>query len=174
MNTFAEILKYTLPSIVVAALAYLLIKQFIQKEQLLNQQQQKPDMQKTILPIRLQAYERLILLLERISPASLILRVSQPGMSAAQLQSALTQALREEFDHNLSQQVYISAKAWEDVKSAREELIRTINTAATALPAGATGADLAAQIFTLSLQPGKQTLQFAIDELKQEFNEKFS
>jgi len=174
MNTFVEVLKYTLPSIIVAGLAYFLIRQFIEKEELLHQHQRKLDMQKTILPVRLQAYERLILLLERISPASLILRVSQQGMSAVHLQSALIQALREEFDHNLSQQVYISAKAWEDVKSAREELIRTINTAATALPFDATGADLATQIFTLSLQSGKQPLQFAIDQLKQEFNENFS
>jgi hypothetical protein len=174
MNTVAEILKYILPSLVVAGLAYFLIKQFLEKEELLHQHQRKLDIQKTILPVRLQAYERLILLMERISPASLILRVSQPGMSAAQLQSALTQALREEFDHNLSQQVYVSSRAWEDVKSAREELIRMINTSASALPADATGADLAAQVFTLSLQPGKQTLQFAIDQLKQEFNENFS
>jgi hypothetical protein len=174
MNTFAEILKYTLPSLIVAALAYFIIKQFIEKEHELHRQQSKLDMQKTILPVRLQAYERLILLLERISPASLILRVSQPGMTAVQLQSALTQALREEFDHNLSQQVYVSAKAWEDVKSAREELISIINTAASSLAPEATGADLAAQIFTLSLQPGKQSLHFAIDQLKQEFNAKFS
>jgi hypothetical protein len=174
MNTVAEILKYILPSLVVAGLAYFLIKQFLEKEELLHQHQRKLDIQKTILPVRLQAYERLILLMERISPASLILRVSQPGMSALQLQSALTQALREEFDHNLSQQVYVSSRAWEDVKSAREELIRMINTAATALPADATGADLAAQVFTMSLQPGKQPLQFAIDQLKQEFNENFS
>jgi hypothetical protein len=174
MNTFAEILKYILPSLVVAGLAYFLIRQFFEKDERLYHHQLKLDMQKTILPVRLQAYERLILLLERISPANLLLRVSQPGMSAANLQTALTQSLREEFDHNLSQQVYISAKAWEDVKSAREELIRMINTAAAALPADATGADLATQVFMLSLQSGKQPLQFAIDQLKQEFNENFS
>jgi hypothetical protein len=174
MDTFAEILKYTLPSIVVAGLAYYLIKQFLEKDEHLQRHQLKLDMQKTMLPVRLQAYERLILLLERISPANLILRVNQPGMSATQLQSALTQALREEFDHNLSQQVYVSTRAWEDVKSAREELISMINSAATALPADATGADLATQVFTLSLQPGKQHLQFAIDQLKQEFNQNFS
>lgn len=174
MNTFAEILKYILPSLVVAGLAYLLIRQFLEKDAKFHQHQLKLDMQKTILPVRLQAYERLILLLERITPANLIIRVSQPGMTAAQLQTTLTQVLREEFDHNLSQQVYVSAKAWEDVKSAREELIRMINTAASAIPADATGADLATQIFTLSLQPGKQPLQFAIDQLKQEFNANFS
>jgi hypothetical protein len=174
MNMIVEILKFTLPSIVVAGLAYFIIEQFLEKEKALHQHQLKLDMQKTILPVRLQAYERLILLLERISPANLILRVSEHGMSAAQLQSSLTQALREEFDHNLSQQVYVSAKAWEDVKSAREELIRMINTAASLLPEDATGADLAAEVLTLSLQSGKQPLQFAIDQLKQEFNANFS
>lgn len=178
MNTFAEILKITLPALVVAILAYFLIRQFLQKDEkrqeLLNQQQMKLDMQKTMLPLRLQAYERLVLLLERISPANLLIRVNRSGMTAADLHSALTQALRDEFDHNLSQQVYVSGKAWENLKSAREELIRMINSAASKLTEDATGADLASEIFTLDLQPGKQAYQVALDQLKAEFREYFS
>jgi hypothetical protein len=178
MDTFPELLIITLPALVVAILAYLLIRQFLEKEvrrqELFIQQQLKHDLQKTMLPLRLQAYERLVLLLERISPATLLLRVSRSGMTAAQLHSALTLALRDEFDHNLSQQVYVSGKSWENLKNAREELIRMINSAATKLSADATGADLAEEIFTLDLQPGKQAYQIALDQLKEEFREFFS
>ena len=178
MNTFAEILKITLPALMVAILAYFLIRQFLEKDEkrqeLFNQQQIKLDMQKTMLPLRLQAYERLVLLLERISPANLLIRVNRSGMTAAEFHSAITQALRDEFDHNLSQQVYVSGKAWENLKSAREELIRMINSAASKLSADATGADLATEIFTLDLQPGKQAYQIALDQLKEELREYFS
>lgn len=178
MNTLAEILKLTLPALVVAILAYYLIRQFLEKDvksqELSNQHQMKLDMQKTMLPLRLQAYERLVLLLERISPANLLIRVNRPGMTAVDLHSALTQALRDEFDHNLSQQVYVSGKAWEKLKNAREELIRMINSAASKLAEDATGADLATEIFTLDLQPGRQAYQVALDQLKAEFREYFS
>lgn len=178
MDTFAEILKNTLPALLVALLAYFLIRQFLDKDEkqqeLFNQQQLKLDMQKTMLPLRLQAYERLVLLLERISPANLLIRVNHSGMSAEQLHLELTQALRDEFDHNLSQQVYVSGKAWENLRNAREELIRMINSAASKLSADATGADLATEIFTIDLQPGKQAYQVALDQLKEEFREYFS
>lgn len=178
MDTFAEILKITLPALLVALLAYFLIRQFLDKDEnrqeLFNRQQLKLDMQKTMLPLRLQAYERLALLLERISPANLLIRVNLMGMTAEQLHSALTQVLRDEFDHNLSQQVYVSGKAWENLRNAREELIRMINSAASKLSADATGADLATEIFTIDLQPGKQAYQVALDQLKEEFREYFS
>ena len=178
MNTFAELLKIFMPAIVVAIFAYFLIRQFLKKEErrqeLLNNHQLKLDIQKTMLPLRLQAYERLVMLLERISPANLLIRVNRSGMTAAQLHSALTQTIRDEFDHNLSQQVYVSVKAWENLKSAREDLLRMINSAATMLSSDATAADLATEIFTLDLKPGKQAYQIALDQLKEEFRKYFS
>lgn len=178
MDTLAEIFKIALPALFVALLAYFLIRQFLEKDEkrqeLFNQQHLKLEMQKTMLPLRLQAYERLVLLIERISPANLLIRVNLLGMTATQLHSALIQALRDEFDHNLSQQVYVSGKAWENLKNAREELIRMINSAASKLSVDATGADLAAEIFAIDLQPGKQAYQIALDQLKNEFREFFS
>jgi hypothetical protein len=177
MNTFAELLKIMLPALLVASLAYFLIRQFLEKEDKRqnqhNQLQAKLDMQKIMLPLRLQAYERLVLLLERISPANILIRVTHAGMTASELHTALTEALRDEFDHNLSQQVYVSGKAWGTLRNAREELIHMINSAASKLPADAMGADLASEIFALDLQPGKQAYQVAIDQLKDEFREYF-
>ncbi len=124
METIAEILKYVLPSLVVLATAYYLLKLFLDKEAEKTEIQMKSDLQKLSLPVRMQAYERLVLLLERIEPAGLLIRSNVPGMSAAQLQSELVQSIRSEFEHNLSQQLYVSTKVWEMVRNAREETTR--------------------------------------------------
>jgi len=142
----SELLKYMLPSLVVLATAYFLLKMFLEKEAEKNQVQLRLDNQKISLPVRMQAYERLVLLLERIEPAGLVIRTNLPGMTALQLQTALVQSIRSEFEHNLSQQLYVSVKAWEMVRNAREETIKRINTAAMQLAADATSADLASLI----------------------------
>ena len=81
----------------------------------------KKDERKVITPIRLQAYERSTLFLERISPEALIPRVHKNGMSARQLQQEMLNDVRREFDHNLSQQMYMSDQVWMVIKKAKEE-----------------------------------------------------
>ncbi len=82
------------------------------------------------LPLRLQAYERLILYLERISPDSLVMRMSRSNLSVAQFQNELVTSVRTEFEHNLAQQTYISSQSWEKVKSARNSIIKLISESA--------------------------------------------
>ncbi len=73
----------------------------------------------------------MILFLERISPDSLVIRVARPKMTTAQMQKALLSAIRKEFEHNMSQQIYVSGETWEAVKTAKESVIKLINTAAS-------------------------------------------
>jgi hypothetical protein len=81
---------------------------------------------KTVTPIRLQAYERVALFLERINPNSLVMRMHKPGMSARQLQSDLLQIVRAEFEHNMAQQIYMSPAAWKAIRAAKEETIKIL------------------------------------------------
>ncbi len=113
MNTFLDVLKYTIPSLIVFATAYFILKTFIESEEKKRTLEIRTKNQKLITPIRLQAYERLTLFLERISPNSVILRVQKPNMTASQLQREMLNIIRTEFEHNLSQQIYISKQAWE-------------------------------------------------------------
>ena len=168
MNDLFELLKYVVPSLVVFAAAYYLLKMFLDKEAEKNQVQLRLDMQKISLPVRMQAYERLVLLLERIEPAGLLVRTNVPGMTAYQLQTALVQSVRSEFEHNLSQQLYVSAKAWEMVRNAREETIKRINTAAMQVPAEATSADLASLILINDMDNDHSAVKGALDLLKSE------
>ncbi len=168
MNDLFELLKYVVPSLVVLAAAYYLLKMFLDKESEKNQVQLRLDMQKISLPVRMQAYERLVLLLERIEPAGLLVRTNVPGMSAQQLQTALVHSVRSEFEHNLSQQLYVSSKAWELVRNAREETIKRINTAALQLPAEATSANLASLILMNDMDNEQSAVKNALDTLKSE------
>jgi hypothetical protein len=173
MQALYEFIKYNVPSLVVFATAYFLLKMFLDKEAEKVQMQMRLDVQKISLPVRMQAYERLVLLLERIEPAGLLVRSNLPGMNASQLQSALIQNIRSEFEHNLSQQLYISTKAWEMVRNAREETIKRINTAAMKLTPEATATDLASLILINDIDSEQSAVKGALDLLKAEARNNF-
>lgn len=123
-----------------------------------------------ILKLKLQACERLIMFLERIAPDNLILRVHLPDMAATQLQAAAIRTVREEFDYNLSQQLYISTSTWELIRNAKEGTISLINRAASELKDEATGRDLASAIFGLAIAQEKSSVLTAIESVKREIN----
>ena len=108
---------------------YLLTKRFFDNQQKTQMLQMRIDEHreavKLVTPIRLQAYERMALYLERISPDSLVLRCYQPGMSTHLLQGVMTKTIRDEWEHNLSQQVYISSEAWNRIRQAKDEMMPT-------------------------------------------------
>ena len=93
-------------------------------------------------PLRLQAYERLVILCERISLPTLISRVSQPQLAARDMQYMLIESIKQEFEYNASQQIYVSQKAWEAVRNLRDQTLLIINSIARTLPAEATAHDL--------------------------------
>jgi acetoin utilization deacetylase AcuC-like enzyme len=171
MDIVLEILKYTLPALIVFITAYVLIRAFIQSVEQRNMREITESTQKTVLPIRLQAYERLALLLERISPESLIMRVNRPDMTAKQLHSELLSSIRAEFEHNLSQQVYISNEAWEKIRTARGNVINLVNTAANQVKEDATAITLSQKVFEQVVQLKSPPVQEALEFLKEEIRE---
>jgi hypothetical protein len=177
MSEILEILKYTLPSIVVFAAAYFILKQFLEndsrKRLLEMKMNNRAGNQQFVTPIRLQAYERIVLFLERISPNSLVLRVSEPNMNVMQLQSAMIMAIRLEYEHNLSQQLYISSKSWQIVKNAKEDLINVISNVAANIDKTADSSELAKAIFELTASVEKLPIEIAIEILKDEIQDLF-
>lgn len=131
------------------------------------------EARKVVTPLRLQAYERITLFLERISPNSLIMRCYQPGMSLKLLQGVMTKNIRDEWEHNLSQQVYISSNAWNRCREAKEEMINLINASAANLPKEADPATLAGIIFenvTKNQIPTDQALEYLKKEIQEHFD----
>ena len=128
---WSQVLLYTLPSLIVFLTAYLMMRTYLEKEHKQMRMQLLLDNNRKILPIRLQAYERLVLLMERIAPESLVPRVFKKDMTPAQFHYALISTIRQEYEHNLSQQIYVSNQAWQAVKSAKENIVKLINTVAS-------------------------------------------
>jgi hypothetical protein len=127
----------------------------------------------TILPLRLQAYERFVLFLERIHPSNLMLRLNNPDLTALQLQSLLVRTIREEFEYNLSQQLYVSGNSWDLIKNAKEETIAMINHASSGLPEEARSSDLVKTVFEVAISRGKLPVETALEEIKRELQRLF-
>lgn len=116
-------------------------------------------------PLQLQAYERLILLAERISLPNLINRLNQPGISVREMQSLLTQSIRQEFDHNITQQIYVSAEAWQAVQNLKDQNLLIVNQVASFMPAEATGTDLNKSILEMLMNSPKASLHGVVAEV---------
>ena len=153
---------------------YLLTKRYFDNQQKTQMLQMRIDEHreavKLVTPIRLQAYERMALYLERISPESLVLRCYQPGMDTKLLQGVMTKTIRDEWEHNLSQQVYISSEAWRRIRQAKDEMMGIINSAAITIPEDADPTRLASAIFA-TIAEGQVPTASALEFLKQEMRE---
>lgn len=168
MEMVADILKITIPALLVLLTAWFILRNMIKNDQDKRRQELIMQNSNTVLPIRLQAYERIILFLERISLESLIVRVSSSDMSANQLHSAMLSAIRSEFEHNLSQQIYMSPQAWEVVRNARSNMIKIINSEVEKMPSNSTGMALSRQLLERIMELEKEPTRAAIDYLKGE------
>ena len=173
MDKVYDILIIILPSLIVFLTAFYIIRNFMENEQKKRLLELRKDTQKTIIPIRLQAYERAALFLERISPDALITRVHNNGMSARLLQAELLKTVRSEFDHNLSQQIYMSDNAWARVKNAKEETLKLVNLASSKVRDDGSGIDLSKAILKMSLHVDKLPAQMALEYIKKEIRQSF-
>ncbi len=173
MKDFVEILKIALPSIIMLMALYYIVGGFFRNTEQRQKLKAIKGNQKLITPIRLQAYERLILFLERISPDSIVLRVSYPANTCGQLHSELLQTIRAEYEHNLSQQLYVSIDAWNSVKNAKNYTITLINNAAKDLDENAPAIELSKKLLNMTIDLEQPPTQKAIDDLKKEIQQIF-
>lgn len=104
-----------------------------------------------VMPLRLQAYERMALFLERIDPNQLVLRIHAPGLTVAEEQNLLMTAIRSEYEHNISQQIYISNETWEGITDAMDDVITIITSVAEQMDSFE-GMTYAEAILTVSAQ----------------------
>ena len=169
-----EVLKYVLPALVVVLGIWFLQRSMLLTEDKRRQWDLRRQSQKEITPIRLRAYERLALLLERTEPEVMlqeIMRNSAGQMAqwtVIDLQRELLQRVRLEFEHNLSQQVYVSDEVWQQIVHARDEMGAFITTMAARLPQGATAMDYSKVLIEAYHSNGDTPHQIALDALKHE------
>jgi hypothetical protein len=168
METLKDILQITVPALMVFLAAFFAMRSMIHNDQDKRRQEIILQNSRTVTPIRLQAYERIVLFLERSSLESLLVRTNSPGMSASQLHSALLNNIRSEFEHNLSQQIYMTQQAWEVVKNARSNTIRFINTEFEKVPENTTALDFSKRLLEQVMELEKEPTKTAIEYIKNE------
>jgi predicted DNA-binding protein (UPF0251 family) len=173
MDALIEFVKILVPASIVLYGAYLLVRMFIQKEINLKRLDVRNKSIETVLPSRLQAYERMALFLERISPQNLLVRLSTTGMTSKEFHQLLLSEIRNEYNHNVAQQVYISEDVWNLIKNAKEDLILSINDAAGEMSMESSSLDLSRKIFEKSINKTVDPIAHALTELKKEIQQIF-
>jgi hypothetical protein len=168
MEVLLEILKYTVPALIVFLTVVVMLRTWSRNEDRRRKSEFNMHLSDDILPVRLQAYERSILLLERISPDSMVMRLSRSDFSARQLQQELLANITSEFEHNIAQQTYMSSEAWEKMKAAKNQVINLINETAKEVKPDAPGTTLGKLILERLTELNAPPSQAAIDFLKQE------
>lgn len=173
MDAIVDLAKVLLPAGLFLYGMYMLVRAFINRDIDARKLEVRSRAIETILPNRLQAYERMCLFLERIAPQNMLLRLNQPGISANEFHRMLLDEIRNEYNHNVSQQIYMSENVWNMVKNSKEDLVILINEASSQVSGEATSLDLARKIFELSMNKQVDPMGHALSELKKEIQQIF-
>ncbi len=168
-----ELFKIVLPAFLVMMTAYLLFDRMLVNEDKRRKAELLKKHHSVVTPIRLRAYERLALVLERTHPSAMMLEVVQPGMSCIEAQGKLLAFVRAEFDHNLSQQIYVSDELWEAIKAVHDNMIKIINTTSQHFSADEPATKLAEVIIRMYSELDANPSSVALSLLKTETHQLF-
>lgn len=173
MEVVSDLFKILLPAGLAVLGMYLVVETMLKKQFERSVLEIRTKNQEITLPIRLQAYERIALLLERISPHNLILRINQPEMRSIDLQQQMVSEIRDEYNHNMSQQIYMSEVSWGLVRSTVEDVISVINVAGQQVEPESPSIELARKIFEQIMNQQTDPTQKALSYIKEEVGQVF-
>jgi ribosomal protein S25 len=170
LHDVLDILKFIIPALVVLAVCYVIINKVMDDHANRLQLEIRKQNASMLTPLKLQAYERMILFLERISPQTLINNYNDGSSTARGLKHLMESSVNQEYMHNLSQQIYISNQAWNIIKVVKEEVIQLIHETYENMHSEANGVDLSKAIIDRMIQENSIPTIKAIDFLKAEIN----
>ena len=166
-----EIATYTLPAFITGGVAFVMMQKFYNSEESKRKFELLRENQKQALPIRLQAYERMVLFLERINPAQLLLRVAPISQSKDDYATLLVHHIQTEYEHNLTQQIYLTSETWDIVLKAKNSTVQMIRK--NAIREDIADADKLREAIMLELTeteaPSSVAISFIKEELKRVF-----
>lgn len=166
-----EIAAYTLPALITGGVAFVMMQKFYNSEESKRKFELLRENQKQALPIRLQAYERVVLLLERINPTQLLLRVAPISKSKEDYATLLTHNIQTEYEHNLTQQIYLTAETWNMILKAKNSTVQMIRK--NAIREDIVDADKLREAIMLELTEVESPSSIAISFLKEELKRVF-
>lgn len=168
-DKWIELAMYTLPAVVTGGIAYLMMQKFVNLDENRRKFQLLRDNQKQALPIRLQAYERMALFLERINPLKLMIRVAPFSNDTADYMNLLIQNIEQEYEHNVTQQIYLSDEAWVMVVNAKNAINQNLRNLAA--DSEIKDADQYRMKVLSSLMETESASQLALEFLKSEIKD---
>jgi hypothetical protein len=168
LEVILEIIKLTIPALIVFLTVNALLKRFLEGQQQLRLIELRKDQQAATLPLRMQAYERLSLFCERIAIPNLLLRLRKEGMRAGELRLLLLMSIQQEYEHNITQQVYVSDQLWQILNIARDDAVNTVDLAAEMVSPKADAKDMAQALFAILEKRGTTGLEKALLAIKKE------
>lgn len=187
MSELLEFLKILVPSVVVLFVVFIMLREFTkqnskQLDYMSNEQklirlrlesQGKSNTEKVSLPLKFQAYERMSMFLERINLSNLVTRLIKPKITVGTLHSSLLSTIRDEYEHNMSQQLYISDTSWEHIKAAKEDVVRLINSNASKFNSTDDAGKFAQSIITDGYNENGNSIDKALAMLKHDVRNNF-
>ena len=165
-DKFIELLMFAVPSLITGGVAYYLFDSYFKDQQNTRRWLLQKENQKQSLPLRLQAYERLALFLERINPAKLLIRIAPLSDNKVDYQNLLIYHIEQEYEHNITQQVYITNELWTMLLTAKNTIIQNIRK--TTLDETVTNADQLREKILSNLLDGQSASTVALGYLKNE------
>jgi hypothetical protein len=159
--------------IITVMAGYFIVKNQIEQYLILKKATLDKDVRASLLPLRLQAHERIILFIERINPSNLLIRVHQPGIELAALQVLVVNEINTEYQHNIAQQLYVNTVTWNTLKKLKDDSIAMINNAAQHLPADAQGIELSKKVLQHMSNIEDNPYDFAIGLVKKDIHKLF-
>lgn len=163
-----EILAYSIPALIVLVATWIVMHKMYDNEQQKRMWELKRLSQKEVSPIRLRAYERLALLLERTTPEHMLANMNLQEMTLIEAQTQLLRTIRLEYEHNLSQQIYVSDEVWDKIIHARDEMGAFVTAMAASMPEGSSTLDYAKTLITAYSTNGETPNSVALSALKDE------
>lgn len=166
IDKLLELMMYAVPSLIVGAVAFYMFQSHFKDQQNTRKWLLLREKQKHSMPLKLQAYERLALFLERINPSKLLIRVAPLSNDKEEYQNLLIRHIEQEYEHNLTQQIYITDDAWVMILNAKNAIIQNIRK--TTLDSSIENADKLREKILSNLLDGESASTVALAYLKTE------
>jgi hypothetical protein len=163
-----EILKYCIPAFCVLLATWIVMHKFYKSETEKRLWELKRLSQKEISPLRMRAYERLALLLERTTPEHMLIDLNLAEMTPLQVQAHLLQTIRQEHEQNISQQIYVSNEVWSMIENAKQQTVAFVNSIAQQMPPESSALDYAKTLITAYRTNGDTPNDIALQTLRDE------
>jgi len=168
-----DIIKYTIAGVGIVWIAFYLVKPYLERDDKLQLLELKKAFSSQTIPLRLQAYERLVLFIERINPANMLVRLNATAYGAHELQGLIAEDIRAEYQHNVTQQIYVSGRAWAVLKHVKDDTLNIVNNAVKSLPENASGLELSKTILGYLAQLEDDPYEIATGRLRKDLEDLF-